>query len=104
MDTEAITEDCENCAEVKGAEFKCLQKNEKEIIKITKYYDIQTNVNGTIKDGLKNLQAFIEETKKKQRQSDIAFDLLVGTIGETDENREEQNKRRERRLGNYCGE
>lgn len=58
-----------------------------------KFYDIQKKVNRTIKDGLQNLQSFIEEAKKERQQMDDAFEYLVCTICAVIENREERNTR-----------
>lgn len=40
LNTEAITEECENCTKVREEEFECLQKIEEEVIKIIINYDI----------------------------------------------------------------
>lgn len=71
MDTEAITEELEDCAKLKK-EIECLQ-SVKKVTKMIKFFDIQKNVNKTIKDGLKNLLSFLEDAKKKHTEADIDF-------------------------------
>lgn len=55
-------------------------------------------------DGLKNLQVFNKEAKKKRQQSDDDFDSFDCTIDAADENREEYKKTRNGDMSNLYSE
>lgn len=69
----------------------------KEVVKMTKSCEVQRNVNMTIKDGLKNLQSFIQEVLEKHKEVDVRDENMLAALDYAVNNRKERNQRQERK-------
>ncbi|XP_051153639.1 uncharacterized protein LOC127276930 [Leptopilina boulardi] len=96
IDAEAIDEERDKCVKSRAEEAQILKKMGEEVQKMIRCLDVQKNVNRTIKDGLKNLESFVAEAKKKHLEGDKCDDSLRGCLENAEENCRIRNEKRVR--------